>query len=96
MCIYNRPYIKAEPILEPFWSYRAGWRNGHMFPFVQNNLANNLLYIPVGFFISGCFLKPIDDVDIICHKYMGIKIKSNDVFLADVSLILLFSALAGA
>lgn len=51
-CVIFRKYTDADP-LPLFWSYRVGWHSGNYFPFVQNNFANVILYVPVGFLLFG-------------------------------------------
>ena len=61
VCFFSRKYNVATPLLDLFWSYGSGWRNGHAFPFVQKNLENIVLYIPVGFLICSWFIRRLDN-----------------------------------
>ena len=96
ICVFSRMDNESPAILEPFWSYRAGWRNGHSFPFVQHNLENILLYVPLGYLIGGCFvvssnrnsrvgLKDLTDMPLIEGKSL----------VVSIPVVLLSSALIG-
>ena len=96
ICVFSRADYESPVILEPFWSYRAGWRNGHSFPFVQNNLENILLYVPLGYLIGGCFMvsthrKSNSEMENLTERTL-IDRKS---FVVSIPVVLLLSALIG-
>ena len=93
ICFFSRNYNESTPLLNLFWSYGAGWRNGHAFPFIQKNLENVVLYIPLGFFICSCFIRKAENSDL--NNYNVYLFKNAQGLVVHWGIAIAISAVTG-